>query len=188
MDGSQPDNNQPDGLPDNSEPEQRDQVPIDPDLAPSDPGEPSDAHRPSVGRHPSRARPDVLAVIAVGGAVGAAARYEMTRLIAVSRLGFPWATFWTNLSGSLVLGFVLVLIIEHLPPSHRLRPLVVVGFLGAYTTYSTYMVETALLIKDGRGVVAATYLLSSALLGFGAVWLGITGARRLTAPSTSRLR
>ncbi len=163
-------------------------VPIDPDLAPSDPAEPGVAHRPAPIPRPSRARPDALAVIAAGGALGAAARYEMTRLIAVSPRGFPWATFWTNMSGSLVVGFVLVLIIERLPPPNRLRPFVVVGFLGAYTTYSTYMVETVLLVRDGHRIVAATYVLGSALVGFAAVWAGIVAARRLAPSSPGRGR
>jgi fluoride exporter len=169
-------------------PSTREPVPIDPDLAPSDPAEPGTAHRPAPRPRPSRARPDALAVIAAGGALGAAARYEMTRLIAVSPRGFPWATFWTNMSGSLVVGFVLVLIIERLPPSQHLRPFVVVGFLGAYTTYSTYMVETVLLVRNGHRVVAATYVLGSALVGFAAVRAGITAARRLAPSSRARGR
>ena len=78
----------------------------------------------------------------------------MGRLIHVGANGFPWATFTVNLSGSLVLGIVAILVIEHLPPTQFLRPFVIVGFLGAYTTYSTYMVETDLLVKNGHVGVA----------------------------------
>lgn len=151
-------------------------LPIESDLAPSDPVEPCATHRPPHKRR-RRARPDVLAAIAAGGALGAPARYEVTRLIHVPEGGFPWGTFWVNISGSLVLGFLLVLIIERLPPSRFLRPFLAVGFLGAYTTYSTFMVEADLLVKDGHGATAAVYLIVSALAGFAAVWVGIVGGR-----------
>ena len=118
-----------------------------------------------------------MAAIAVGGALGAPARYEVSRLIVVPAGGFPWDVFWTNISGSLVLGFLLVLIIERLPPSRYLRPFLAVGFLGAYTTYSTYMVGASLLIKDGHVVTGLVYLFASALAGFVAVWIGIVAGR-----------
>ena len=127
---------------------------------------------------------DVLAAIGLGGALGTPARYEVTRLITVPAGGFPWDIFWINISGSLVLGFLLVLIIERLPPSRYLRPFVAVGFLGSYTTYSTYMVGASVLIKDGHTVTGLVYLLASAVAGFVAVWVGIVGGRSL--PFTSR--
>ena len=103
----------------------------------------------------------------------------MGRIVPVGGNGFPWATFTVNLTGSLVLGIVAILIIEHLPPTRFLRPFVVVGFLGAYTTYSTYMVETDLLVKNGHVGVAATYVLASATLGLVLVWVGMLAGRRL---------
>lgn len=152
-------------------------VPIDPDLSPADPGEPSAAHRPSRRRRHGRGQPDVLAAIAAGGALGAPARYEMTRLIHVAKGTLPWATFWTNITGSLALGFLLILVIERFPPSRYLRPFFATGFLGAYTTFSTYMVDTDTLIKDGHAAIGITYLLGSALVGFAAVWIGIIAGR-----------
>jgi len=153
-------------------------VPIDPDpdLDASDPADPSPSHHPSRRRHGS-AQLDVLAAIAAGGALGAPARYEMTRLIHVTKGTFPWATFWTNISGSFVLGFLLILLIERFPPSRYLRPFFATGFLGAYTTFSTYMVDTATLLKDGHTALGITYLLASALAGFVAVWFGIIAGR-----------
>jgi fluoride exporter len=154
-------------------------VPIDPDLAPSDPAEPSAEHRPSRRQRHGRARPDVLAAIALGGALGAPVRFEVTQLIKVPAGGFPWDIFWINITGSLVLGFLLVLIIERLPPSRYLRPFFAVGFLGAYTTYSTYMVGASTLIKDGHAATGVIYLFASALAGFAAVWIGIISGRLL---------
>jgi fluoride exporter len=119
----------------------------------------------------------VLGAIALGGALGAPARYGVAQLIRVTADGFPWATFWTNVSGSFALGLILALILERFPPSRYARPFIATGFLGAYTTYSTFAVETDLLIKDGHSVTAAAYVVSTLLVGFAAVWFGILLAR-----------
>jgi CrcB protein len=133
-----------------------------------------DHHEPRRGL---RADSRVLAAIALGGALGAPARYGVAQLVHVRNDGFPWATFWTNVSGSLALGFVLALLIERFPPTRYLRPFVATGFLGAYTTYSTFAVETDLLIKDGHTGIALAYAMSSLAAGFIAVWIGLTAAR-----------
>lgn len=165
------------------QPGEADVVPIDPDLSPTDPAEPSATHRPvSRRRRHGRAQPDVLAAIAAGGALGAAARYEIAQLIHVARGGFPWATFWTNISGSLVLGFFLVLVIERFPPTRYMRAFFATGFLGAYTTFSTFAVESDLLVKGGRPLIAAAYVVASLIGGLGAAWVGIILAR-LSRPS-----
>ncbi len=83
------------------------------------------------------------------------ARYGIAQLIHVAPDSFPWATFWTNISGSFALGLVLALIVERFPPTRYLRPFVATGFLGAYTTYSTFAVETDLLVKDGHAAIGA---------------------------------
>jgi CrcB protein len=111
--------------------------------------------------------------------LGGPARYEMAQLIAVAKNGFPWATFWTNISGSFVLGFILVLVIERFPPTRYLRPFFATGFLGAYTTFSTFAVETDLLIKAGHILTAALYSLGSLAAGLAAAWAGILLARLL---------
>jgi fluoride exporter len=141
-----------------------------------------DLDRAPVRRRPAPTRRggvpiDVLAAIAAGGALGTPARYGLAQVIQVPTGGFPWATLWTNLSGSLVLGFVLVLIIERFPPTRYVRPFFAVGFLGAYTTFSTYAVETDVLLKDGHVATAVTYALASLVAGFVAVWSGIVLGR-----------
>ena len=143
-------------------------VPIDPDLSP----------------RARRARPGVLLAIAAGGALGAPARYEVAQIIRVAKDTFPWATFWTNVSGSFVLGFVLVLLIERFPPTQYLRPFVAIGFLGAFTTFSTFAVETDLLVKDGHAVLGVAYALASLATGLVAVWAGMLLAR--TTPVRER--
>jgi len=124
----------------------------------------------------------VLAAIALGGALGAPARYGLAQIIHVAPNTFPWATFWTNISGSLALGLILVLILERFPPTRYLRPFVATGFLGAYTTYSTFAVETDLLIKDGYASIGIVYAAASLVGGCFAVWVGILAARAVPLP------
>ena len=134
------------------------------------------------GASTHRAEPGVLAAIALGGALGAPSRYGVAQLIHVAKDSFPWATFWTNITGSAAVGLILALILERFPPSRYLRAFVATGFLGAYTTYSTFAVETDLLVKDGHAGVGLAYAGASLVAGFLAVWLGITAARALARP------
>jgi fluoride exporter len=162
-------------------------LPIDPDLAPADPAQPTmdspsgGGRRVRPGRSGSgRARPSVLIAIALGAALGAPARYGMAQVIHVAPGSFPWSTFVVNVTGSFVLGMSLALILERFPPSRYLRPFVATGFLGAYTTYSTFAVETDLLVKQGHAAIGVAYAAASLVTGFAAVWAGIWLAR--TAP------
>jgi CrcB protein len=127
-----------------------------------------------------RARLDVLAVIALGGMLGASARYGIVRWLPTSAGGFPWATFLTNVFGSFLLGFLLVLLLERFPSSRLVRPFVATGILGAFTTMSTYEVETALLVKDGHAATAVVYAFGSLAVGIALAYAGIV-AGRLTA-------
>jgi len=126
-----------------------------------------------------RIQPDVLAVIALGGILGATARFELAQALPASPGRFPWATFWTNMSGSLALGFLLVLLLERGRPHRLLRPFLATGILGAFTTMSTYLVETAVLIKDGHATVGVTYGLSSLIIGVLLAFAGMVGARQI---------
>lgn len=122
-------------------------------------------------------QPGVLAAIAIGGALGAPLRYEVAERVHVGPGAFPWATFWTNAVGSLALGFVVILLIERFPDSRVVRPFLTAGLLGAFTTYSTFVVEVDVLIKDGRAALGIVYLLSSTVAGFTAAWAGMQSAR-----------
>jgi CrcB protein len=140
------------------------------------------------GRRPfgGRARPGVLVAIALGGALGAPARYEVAQLVHVGKNGFPWATFWTNISGAFVLGFFLTLVLERFPPSRYPRPFFAVGFLGAFTTYSTMAVETVTLMKDDHVVLAVTYLCTSVVVGLFVAYVGIIAGRLLPLTGAAR--
>jgi CrcB protein len=125
----------------------------------------------------------VLGAIALGGALGAPARYGVAQLVHVSTDTFPWATFWTNISGSFALGLVLALVLERFPPSRYVRPFVATGFLGAYTTYSTFAVETVVLARDGHAGIAVAYAVASLVAGFMAAWVGILAGRAVPVPA-----
>jgi CrcB protein len=133
-----------------------------------------------------RAEPSVLAAIALGAALGAPARYGVAQLVHVAKDTFPWATFWTNVSGSFALGLVLSLTLVRFPPTRYVRPFVATGFLGAYTTYSTFAVEADLLVKDGHAAIGAAYIAASMVIGFAAVWAGIWVARTLPRRNAER--
>ena len=119
----------------------------------------------------------MLAAIAAGGIIGAAARRGIAEWLPSQPGRFPWATFWTNLSGSFVLGLVLVVMLERLPPGRYLRPFVATGVLGAFTTMSTYQVEAAVLMKDGHVLTGAVYVVGSLVAGLGLAWGGIHTGR-----------
>jgi fluoride exporter len=156
-------------------------LPIDPDLAPGDGAQPTmpggSARRPVRGRDAS-----VLVAIALGAVLGAPARYGVAQVIHVAPGTFPWATFVTNVSGSFVLGAVMAVILQRFPPTRYLRPFVATGFLGAYTTYSTFAVETDLLVKQGHAALGVVYAAASLVAGFAAVWAGIWMARTIPVP------
>jgi CrcB protein len=135
------------------------------------------AGRSRPGPRPAWARPGILAAVAIGGILGAGSRYELGLVIASRPGGFPLGTFIINVSGSLVLGALLVLIVERWRPSEYARPFAATGFLGAYTTWSTFMVDTDNLVKTGHVAVAAGYVAASLAAGLAAVYLGMTIGR-----------
>lgn len=120
-----------------------------------------------------------ILVLTVGGAIGVNARHYVgiwVRNWAGSHL--PWSTFLINVSGSFAIGF-LAISLERWFPSPRLRLLVVTGFLGGYTTFSSYMMESMLLWERGHSLRACVYFLGSAATGLMAVILGMALGRRV---------
>jgi len=124
--------------------------------------------------------------VAVGGALGTVARYAISRVLPVGVHSFPWATFWTNVSGAFVLGVLLTLILERWPPTRFVRPFAATGFVGAYTTWSTFMVETDELLAHGHAATALAYVGASLVVGLAAVVVGIALGRLWpTAPANT---
>ena len=143
-------------------------LPVDPDLVPEE-----RVRGTRRAWHAVASRRDVLAVIAVGGAAGAGLRHAITE--AVPRAGgeLPWATLAVNVSGCLVLGALVVVLTATRPASRYLRPLLGVGLLGGYTTFSAYALEVRDLLAGGHAGTASTYLLGSVVGGLVAVQLGM---------------
>lgn len=117
--------------------------------------------------------------VAIGAVPGALSRYYLTVFWA-QRLGtgFPYGTFFINLTGAFLIG-ALVTWLNRLPivPISYLRELVVIGFLGSYTTFSTYALDTANLVRPRQYVLALLYWAGSLFLGLGCVQAGAWLAR-----------
>ncbi len=115
-----------------------------------------------------------LALLAAAGAAGSLARYGLTGL--VQRLvpsGFPWGTFAVNALGCLLFGFVWALADERVIISGATRMILLVGFMGAFTTFSTFAFETGQLLDDSEWLLAAGNLLLHNLVGVALVIVGI---------------
>ena len=117
----------------------------------------------------------------LGGGIGAVCRYLLGQAIAqrVSTI-FPWGTWTINVTGCLILGCFGTLAVTKatvIPPELRLA--VAVGFVGAYTTFSTFGFETIKLLQDGAWLIAGAYVASSLVVGLLAVYAGVVLARVL---------
>lgn len=117
--------------------------------------------------------------VAIGGAFGAVVRY----LINVSPLSqlfakFPFPTFFINVTGSFMIGFLLILLTDKFQVNENLRMAVIIGFLGAYTTFSTFEMEIFGLVREKEFGMAFGYLFASVLVGFIGVSLGVWLAKK----------
>jgi CrcB protein len=126
---------------------------------------------------PSHSRtPLLLVYLAAGGIAGTLARYGLGRWIPTwAGTDFPWHTLAINLAGSFVLGFAMRAS-ETLPVSPEVRGMVTVGFCGAFTTFSTFTLETVTLLQEGQWGRGAAYALGSVAAGLVAVLAGMAAA------------
>jgi CrcB protein len=121
-----------------------------------------------------------VVAIAVAGAAGALARYGIEGFISRRQSGaFPWGTFAVNVSGAFILGLVFTLATERWGLSAWLRSALTIGFLGAYTTFSTLSFETYRLAADRALGLAFANVVGSCAAGLTAVYLGVVLARAL---------
>ena len=149
-------------------------LPVDPDV---------DLHQDrQASRRQRRRRPawDVFGVIALGGGLGSLPRYGVEETFPSAPGSFPIATFAINVAGSFALGFLMVYLLEVWSPRRYLRPFLAVGFLGGFTTFSTYAAEIHDLVTRSSWLAANAYAIDSLVAGLAAVWAGVTLAR-LTA-------
>jgi CrcB protein len=118
-------------------------------------------------------------LIALGGALGALSRYFVGFWVSGKMGGsFPWGTFVINVTGCFILGLFMTLLTERVIQNPNIRPLITIGFVGAYTTFSTYEYET---FQLGSSVAAMMNLVGSVVLGYGGVWVGITVGKWIAA-------
>lgn len=116
----------------------------------------------------------LYAMIGLGGALGAVARYALSTWIYQRYFyTFPWGTFVVNILGCFLLGIVYVLGVEKLMISPNTRLFISVGFIGAFTTFSTFSLETLNILKNGEIKIALFNSFGSLVLGLFAVWLGM---------------
>ncbi|WP_431771066.1 fluoride efflux transporter CrcB [Streptomyces cucumeris] len=145
--------------------------PIDPDTAPTTPA----------GHGVWRGQGPVVAAVAVGGGIGASARYGASLLWPSPGAAFPWTTLLVNVVGCALIG-VLLALVDQVWGAHRLvRPFFGTGVLGGFTTFSTYAVDFKRLLDEGRATAGLLYLTGTLLAAMAAVWAGVVATRRALA-------
>jgi CrcB protein len=123
-----------------------------------------------------------IIAIALGGSIGALARFWLANLV-YDLLGrsFPHGTLFVNVSGSFLMGFLTELMLNRFAATPEYRAALLVGFLGAYTTFSTFSIETLNLLEQGETVKALLNMFLSVVLCLAAVWFGVLWGRKLFA-------
>ena len=124
-----------------------------------------------------RDRADILMAISAGGAVGALARLAVLDAAPHPVGSIAWNTVVINVSGSFLLGILMVVVLDVVPESRLLRPFAGVGVLGGYTTFSTATLDVHEMLRTGHAAEAGIYLSLSLLVGLVAVWAGLDGTR-----------
>ncbi|MEU2129045.1 fluoride efflux transporter CrcB [Streptomyces sp. NPDC018352] len=123
----------------------------------------------------------VVAVVALGGAVGASARYGAALLWPTAPGGFPWTTLVVNAVGCAVIGVFMVVISEAWTAHRLVRPFFGTGVLGGFTTFSTYAVDIQRLLDGGRLRAGLGYLGLTLFAALAAVWSAVWATRRVLA-------
>ncbi|MGW3337492.1 fluoride efflux transporter CrcB [Streptomyces sp. NPDC001009] len=146
--------------------------PVDPDI---------DLRSSAQRQEAWRGQGPVVAVVALGGGIGATLRYAASLLWPVPSPGFPWTTLLVNVTGCAVIGVFMVLISEVWTAHRLVRPFFGTGVLGGFTTFSTYAVEIERLVDAGEARTALAYLATTLLAALGAVGLAAVLTRRVLA-------
>jgi CrcB protein len=120
-------------------------------------------------------------MVGIGGFLGAVARFWLASYIG-GRMGtrFPYGTFVINISGSFLVGLIVTLLEENTQWSPNWRYLVPIGFIGAYTTFSTFEFETLRSVQEGQFLTSFLNIALSVAVGFVAVWAGVVAGRAMS--------
>lgn len=118
----------------------------------------------------------VIAAVAAGGALGSVGRYLISAvwLPAAGPHALPWGTLLVNAGGSFLYGLVFAVLTQYLPAGGTLRVALLAGFLGGFTTFSSFSFETVRLFQEGQPGLAIAYVLASVASCLLAVWLGLS--------------
>ena len=135
---------------------------------------------------PPRIHGSVVAAVALGGALGSAARWAVAEAMPHASGQLPWATLLTNVVGCALIGVLMVLVAERWPDRRLVRPFLGTGILGGFTTFSTYVVDTRTLVATGHAAVATAYLLGTLVAGLLAVVAGLRLTERLVGRPIGR--
>jgi len=122
----------------------------------------------------------VLIFIAMGGAIGAVLRYGASLSVySLMGRGFPYGTLFVNVTGSLLMGLLGVMMLERFNTGPEWRAAVLVGVLGSFTTFSTFSIETLNLLEQGDVMRAVANIVLSVLVCLAAVWFGVLIGRQI---------
>ncbi|WP_151483796.1 fluoride efflux transporter CrcB [Streptomyces albicerus] len=144
--------------------------PVDPDV---------DLHIPAQRKALRHGQGPVVAVVALGGAVGASARYGASLLWPTTAGTFPWTTLLVNTIGCAIIGAFMVVITDVWAAHRLVRPFLGTGVLGGFTTFSTYAVDIQHLVDDGDARTGLAYLALTLLAALAAVWTAANLTRRV---------
>ena len=127
-------------------------------------------------------KPTILVAVAAGGAIGSVLRYVVAGLLqGPAWTGFPYGIFTVNVSGGFVMGLLTEALALRFNVSPETRAFLTTGVMGGYTTFSTFSLESVLLIQRDAYVSAAAYIIGSALLSIGALYCGLWLVRAVYA-------
>lgn len=120
-------------------------------------------------------------MVGFGGALGSILRFWASGIVS-NRLGgrFPYGTFVVNCTGSFLIGLIVTLLAERTHWSPNWRYLIPIGFIGGYTTFSAFELETLRSMQDGEILIASLNVLLSVVVGFFSVWLGVITGRTIS--------
>ncbi|HXC56275.1 MAG TPA: fluoride efflux transporter CrcB [Rhizomicrobium sp.] len=116
----------------------------------------------------------ILLAVALGGALGSLLRYAVATVIqSPASSGYPWGIFIVNITGGFLMGVIVELSALKLQITPEVRAFLTVGILGGYTTFSTFSLDSVLLIQRGAYASAAAYIVGSTVLSIGALFAGL---------------